>query len=258
VAKPVGGAPPLPAAIRKPNAALVADQLPNVRTPVSVRGQVGELSGSMAMAAVLAVLTTTLWAAVLRSGESTWIGPTFFTTVALSWAVLVPGKFWDERVGDGWSRRLVMMLMGALVGLGALWLNGWTPDVGRFLRTLDPGGTVDDALLSAGSDQATVALGAGYVSYFGLLFGLMRWWRLTDRRRKAWFSVFPVLAAGFWGLLLMFVWPGFAHLPPFGNGGPPPYGLVAAVTAAAVVQWVSPWQAPAPALPKRLRLRPVS
>src|SRR5207248_687232 len=43
--------------------------------PVSLRGQVGELSGSLAMAAGLALLTTTLWAAVLREGNLYLLGP---------------------------------------------------------------------------------------------------------------------------------------------------------------------------------------
>ena len=73
----------------------------------------------------------------------------------------------------------------------------------------------------------------------------MRWWRLTDRRRKSWFSLFPVLAAGFWALILLVFWP--AGEPMFGGGG--------MVMSAAIVQWVSPWEPPPPPPPKRLRLR---
>ena len=41
-----------------------------------------------------------------------------------------------------------------------------------------------------------VAVGAGLVSYFGLALGLLRWWKIADRRRGSWFSFFPVLATG--------------------------------------------------------------
>jgi hypothetical protein len=255
-AKP--GTPPLPAALAPPARrplppqAVTVDEPP---APVPFRGQVGELAWSLALSAVLALLTTTIWAAVLRVGEWewNWIESLFFTTVAVSWAVLIPAKFWAERVSDAWSRRLFMMLVGAGVGLGALWLDGWTPGGMRFARDLTPVAAIDDPLLAAGS--GTVATGAGYVSYFGLALGLMRWWRLADRRRSAWFSLFPVLAAGFWGLGLLCVWPWYTYVPIFGHGSNPPYGLVALVMAAAIVQWSSPWQPPVPALPKRLRLR---
>ena len=74
----------------------------------------------------------------------------------------------------------------------------------------------------------------------------MRWWKLTDRRRKYWFSLFPVLASGFWALVLSFVWPWLDQ---------PLYGAAALVTASMIVQWVSPWEPPPPPAPKRLRLR---
>ena len=41
------------------------------------------------------------------------------------WAVMIPAKLWTERRGDAWSRRVVMLLLGAGVGVLALWLDGW-------------------------------------------------------------------------------------------------------------------------------------
>jgi hypothetical protein len=46
-------------------------------------------------------------------------------------------------------------------------------------------------------------------------------------------------------VLLKLVWPDEEHA----------YGAIALVTAAVVVQWVSPWEPPPPPLAKRLRLR---
>ena len=52
----------------------------------------------------------------------------FFLTVAVSWAVLIPGKFWTaQRDRERWGRRLAMGSLGALIGLAAMWLDGWTP-----------------------------------------------------------------------------------------------------------------------------------
>ena len=170
---------------------------------VSLRGQVGELSGSMALAAVLALLATVLWGAVLHDANLHLLGSLFFTTVALSWAVLVPAKLWTLRPGDGWGRRLAMMGLGTLIGLGTMWLNGWTPAW--------PDLPVDGPIRSPGELVRRASRGltvsAGYVAYFGLALGAMRWWRLADRRRRHWFSLFPVLASGFWALVLSFVWP---------------------------------------------------
>ena len=73
---------------------------------------------------------------------------------------------------------------------------------------------------------------------------LVRRW-LADRRRPQWFSFFPVLAAGFWGLMLLFVWPWPER----------PHGAAALVMAALIVQCVSPWEQPPPPAPRRLRLR---
>jgi hypothetical protein len=54
------------------------------------------------------------------------------------------------------------------------------------------------------------------------------------------------LATGFWALALgLIFWP----------KGEPMFGAAALVMASAVVQWVSPWEPPPPAPPKRLRLR---
>ncbi len=210
---------------------------------VSLRGMVGELSGSMALSTVLAMLVTLLWAAVLRDSNTRLLGSLFFVTVGLCWAVLVPAKVWTLREGDGWNRRLTMMVLGTLIGLGVLWLNGWTP---RWsfdgAARVGPG----ESLGLLRSDGRGLVAGAGYLTYFGLALGALRWWRLADRKRKNWFSLFPVLAAGFWAMVLSFLWP-WAEQPMF--------GAAALVTASLIVQWVSPWEPPPPPPPRRLRLR---
>jgi hypothetical protein len=210
---------------------------------VSARGQVGELAGSMALSVVLALLTTLLWAALLRDGNIQPLGSLFFTTVAVCWAVLVPSKVWTLKPGDGWGRRFGLMALGTLVGLGVMWLDGWTPRWG--LGGSEAVGPADSIGLRRPDGQGLVA-GAGYLTYFGLALAAVRWWRMVDRRRKYWFSLFPVLAAGFWALALSFVWP-------WGDKGM--FGAAALVTASMIVQWVSPWEPPPPPAPKRLRLR---
>ena len=90
---------------------------------------------------------------------------------------------------------------------------------------------------------------ACYLSYFGLAFFALRWWKMADRRRPQRFSIFSVLAAAFWAYLLLVLWP-FSQQT-LGE----PHGVVALVMTAVIIQLVSPWEQPPPPLPRRLRLR---
>jgi hypothetical protein len=197
---------------------------------VNVREQVSELSGSMALSVLVAGLGSVLWFA-LGHGRP-WLSgfSLFFLTVAASWLILVPGKFWSERRGDSWTRRMVMFVLGGLLGLLALWLEGYLPGSPE---TYVAGGTLASVLGNEGS----------YFTYYALGFFALRWWRMTERRRTHRFSVAPILAAGFWGVVLMLLvspqsWPGAAVL----------------VMASAIVQLVSPWEPPPPPAPRRARL----
>lgn len=203
---------------------------------MSFRDQVGELTGAMAKSALFAGITTTLWAA-LRLTDNTWgdIGMLFFLTLGICWAILIPTKFWNSLKEDEWKRRLILTGCGALIGILALWLEGWTPSLGDFV----------DGQALQGKNAVTLATGAGFISYFGLTFGLLRWWKTTNRRRSSWFSFFPVIATGFWALVLLILYPNPEK----------PYGAAALVMSSMILQWVSPWQAPPPALPKRVRMR---
>src|SRR5262249_13443697 len=104
------------------------EAIPTVLPAPTLRGQVAELCGSLALAAVLAVVSTTLWTALAPNAVARPnIYQAYFLPVATCWAVLVPAKFWNNRRGDSWARRLLMMALGVLVGLGAIWLDGWVP-----------------------------------------------------------------------------------------------------------------------------------
>ncbi len=213
--------------------------------PPSVRGRLGELAGSLALAVALSLMFTVLWGLVVPNGRQwprTALGVMFYLTVGLSWGVLIPAKMWEGRPGDTWTRRLALMLLGLGVGCGALWLNGWLP--------YWPGST---AILSGSAKPPWptlltpegTSLVAGYLSYFALALFALRWWKMADRRRSHRFSLFPVAAAGFWAMVLLVVWP----------WPEPAVGAGAVILSAVIVQMVSPWQRPLPAAPKRVRLR---
>jgi hypothetical protein len=234
VTAPVGVARPVP-----------IEQLPSVLPAVTLRGQLAELAGSLALAPVLAGVMVLVIAALARHNPNVslvWMGNLFFLTVAVCWAVMIPAKFWTNARGDSLTRRVIMTGLGVVVGLGALWLTGWTPaDGGAALRT---GGS--ERRQSPHATWLTVA--AGYSSYFALSFMLVRWWKMTEPTRPRRIALFPVLAVAFWALVLVFLWPAWPEHP----GGP-----LALITSSIIVQCVSPWEPPPPPLPRRVRLRHV-
>jgi hypothetical protein len=245
------GAPEVrPVIAARPVAAVPAVQpvgravpLPVVVAVVPLRGQLAELCASMALVTLFAALVALLWAAIGRTDDLSEIGTSYFLIVALSWAVLVPAKLWTQpgERGDSWARRITMMVFGAAIGLGALWLDGWVPDLPR-------GPEAAEASQSSGAAgvlgaHGSMAEAAGYMSYFALAFFALRWWKLADRRRTHRFSLAPILASGFWGAaLLALVWPQWR-------------AAIILMAAAAIVQLVSPWDPPPAAQAKRVRLR---
>ena len=70
--------------------------------PPSSAALLGELFGSMVLAVVFAALATAFWAAVVQSQSAEDLGAVFFLTVAASWAILVPSKFWTRPLEESW------------------------------------------------------------------------------------------------------------------------------------------------------------
>jgi hypothetical protein len=262
----VGVVEPAPASSRHGAAVPPPPPKPSVQTvdvPValpapqlSVRERVLELSSSLVMATVLAALFTVLWAALLRSNDVKESGICFFLTLTASWAVLVPAKCWTTRADDSWGRRVVLLCLGLTIGVLALWLDGYQfPEVltARAEDAAAAGGLEDGAVAPAPAHWLApmfrsshgFPVAACYLSYFGLAFFVLRWWKMTDRRRSQRFSLFAVLAVGFWAYVLLFLWPWPVA----------PHGVVALVMASVIVQLASPWEQPPPSRARRVRLR---
>jgi hypothetical protein len=157
--------------------------------------------------------------------------------------VLIPVKWWRGPLEDSWKRRLAMLPVGILVGLEAFWLEGYPlpmmmPPEARAEAAFD----LRESLGSLVPDNHALT---AYVSYFGLIFFVMRWWKLADRRRTDRFSLFGVMVAGFWAYVFIFLLP----------SGERRLFFVPLVMASVIIQVVSPWQRPLPARAKRLRWR---
>ena len=94
--------------------------------------------------------------------------------------------------------------------------------------SVPPGKSVLTALV-----PTEMLLEAGAISYYALGLFVLRWWKLAERRRQHRFDVGPLFAAAFWGLVLMMLFRPNSWRD-----------VIVVVLAAALVQLVSPWQAP--------------
>ncbi len=212
---------------------------------LTLRDKVGELCLSLLATVLYAALAAGVWKLPYIDKDWNVVGTLFFLIVGVeSWAVLDPVQVLGEPArGDSWTRRVVLMVAGGLIGLTAVWLDGWSPGQPPpkcSWPSLDGAGIpVVQSIAPHG-----VISEVSYIAYYGLALFALRWWRMADRRRGQRFSLAPVLAAVFWALVLLLVG-GFAM----------GYGVFVLACSAAVVQRVSPWEAPPPPPARRMRLR---
>jgi hypothetical protein len=151
-----------------------------------------------------------------------------------TWGALAPSKLLEGRaIGTG-TRRILHLVIGALVGLVGFGLASVT-EIGKLpgpnvaldaQKLLDP--KIADFIGSFGQPNPLVY--AAFFSLLGLLTGSTAM-AARDRRRR--FGIWPVLKSGALGGLL-----GLAL--PF----PEPWGIAVAALSAAAIQAVSPWSAP--------------
>lgn len=155
------------------------------------------------------------------------------STVLGSWLILTQARFWESRqIELSWKR-----FSSALIGLayGALaWL-------------------VDQALLvDLPADSRTKALSGhaffdsagqpelfAYLTYFGLLFLLVRWWQQAELFRVNRFSVGSVAWVAFMAWVVNWI-------TPF----PAPWSWYSAVALAVTVQLSAPWRARTRSMPQ--------
>ena len=167
-------------------------------------------------------------------------------------AVLVPAKLWPRPVEESWPRRLIFMGLGLVVGLAALWLDGFQ------LPLPWAGGTDADSLRPLGGseqrhpvfgllygDNRSLPVLACYLSYFGLMFLALRWWKIGEENRPQRFNLQSVLATAFWAYILLFLLPASDQRQE---------GFLSLVLISTIVQLVSPWEPRSHQRSKKLRL----
>ncbi|MCZ2344059.1 MAG: protein kinase [Bacteroidales bacterium] len=261
VAPVPGGQPGVPTQSYHPSPPSVApvvspvpEALPNA-IPVTVpavassrttrRDRLVDWSGALLRAPLYTVLGIVPYAVVTSTVDVSRLGDLFLLSVALSWAIILGSAGTDTRTADSWERRFRLGGLGLLVGMLAFWLDGW-----HLPRLASP-------MAGAGQryvfglfqmDTETASAAWHYLLYFGGVLTAGRWWLMAVKDRKDRLGLFPLIAMGFWGGLLVFLWPWMAGSPVAG-------GIVPLVIAAFAVQLASPWIEPPPPLPRKLRWR---
>lgn len=157
-------------------------------------------------------------------------------------ALLGLNKIWEGRPEDGWLFRFQQLTVGLLVGTLAWSLDSylalpWHDAYRAFV--MDDSSASAQAIADYVRDHhrapdhffdAGQPLLPAYLSFFALLFGGIRWWRLGDRIRKHRFSlvsvVFSVVLSFFLTTLLYF---------------PTPFAIAFAGSLAAVIQLSAYW-----------------
>jgi serine/threonine protein kinase len=235
---------PRPAAIPEPNIATskyASGPIPHVARP-----RLTELAGSMAFAPLIAALCTAPW--VFFTSNESWslLGRVFLLSTGLTWGALIVARPLPDAKRT-WGRRFHMLLVGAVVGLSAFWLDGWA---------VPRGGNAADSTrdLVIGSyarlSPETFQIAMQYLFFFGLATAANRWWTMTDPKRKERFRLFPVVATGFWSGVLLFMWPWQA--------APAALAFAPFIIAAVCVQVTSPWNPPLVAYASRPVARPLN
>jgi len=207
------------------------------KRPVSER--VGELSGSMLLAAVITAVLVLVFMVIhgeaLDGSIEGWLLYSWLTlsSIAGSWILLTLGKFWEGNDGDHFRRRFVMLLAGLAIGgaafgtsqvllVGPLDQDQWTA------HAFEGNQMMNTWYTSEGSP-----LWPAYLVYFGGLFVILRWWRQTDPLRRARLSLCATAMCVLWAWIVhMFC--------PF----PQPWGFMLAAAIAVGVQMSSPWISP--------------
>ncbi len=185
------------------------------------------LAGALVSAAmcVVALLLAAYNNQTFQPQQVAWL---VLISIAGTWTVLVPAKFWEGLHGDTALRRFVMMVLGLCLGL----LSYGTATmlmVDLPVSTDFPEGP-EYQLPSSFYSVDGSPLAMAYVASFGTLMLLLRWWRQADPLRSSrlslWSMFFTVVMAG----IVAGVW----HFPQ-------PWLPIVAGVVSVSVQLASPW-----------------
>lgn len=221
------------ATVPQPTATPVRAYTPSTarRIPFAQKAMDITSSVSIAMLAVLLVTTAVHFATDLLPEP---VHVVFFGTVTLlaAWALIVPAKLWEGKVGDTTMRRLTLGAVGAAVGAVAWTLKEFLMLTDHAILQAGDGGIGHNVELGRISIATADGLptAAGFMIFFGILFAARRWWWQIDSFRKSRFRISSALVTLLLGTILTAVLP-----------FPEALGATWALAISAVVQLSSGW-----------------
>jgi hypothetical protein len=195
----------------------------------SVGNRIGELTGGWLAAAILSGLLSVAFIAGADSFHTDVTTLSLYTWMAISatfgsWAVLTVGKFCEGIESDAWRRRIVMLALGLVAGLGA-WALGdqvLVMDIQKIPNTWE---TPTSSLADIDPEMLT-----RFLVFFGLVFAVPGWWKQTDPLRKSRVSLPALGWCVLWSGIVSCFWP-----------FPQPWGLMLAATISLSTQLAAPW-----------------
>ncbi len=221
-----------PVSLPRPKSRYTPPPLPQPPAPLTARDRLTELAAGFALTPLITAACTAPWAVFQSSVPWSLLGRVFLLSTLLAWAVMIIGRLPKRNENNTWGRRAIQLVVGVCIGALAFWLDGWA------LPTGTANATSRDLVLFTNHriSPDTFSTGMQYLFYFGLTVALCRWWKTTDRKRRERVRFVPLIAAGFWGAVFLFLWPTDAT--------PMMLGVSVLVIATVAAQVASPWAGP--------------
>lgn len=193
--------------------------------------RIQELVGSMLLSTLVVAVLSVLMLVATSGGFELWVyswGPPLLwigaTSLLGTWLILLQGKLFESQPGDSVLRRFVMLFTGMVVGAFAYGFSTeWMLFDPEYLLPTKPL-LGNSALLYPRGFPGLLAS----VVYFGVLLGVMQWWKLTDPLRDSRLSMLHTLGCVFTAILLHCVFPY-------------PRGFLIAAIMAMATQIAAPW-----------------
>lgn len=197
--------------------------------------RVGELTGSMLGAALIAGVLAVAMAAIggeaLDDSPRAIAGPVWLwvMTTLGAWLVLGAGKWCEASQGEAVRRRFMMLALGLL--FGAIAFAACQFLMVRMNNEAVRGMGLFDHMYDSSSRSPTLP---AFLGYFGALFLTIGWWKQTDPLRSSRLRIGPILITILAAWLWLFVFP-----------FPQPWGFMLAAAISIAAQLSAPWLSPA-------------
>ena len=193
-----------------------------------------ELLGSLIIATIASVVFNLVGVAIggslFNASIDNWAEFTWktLTCVSASWLVLLAGKFWEQREGNGWLRRSITALLGGGVGVVAFFTAQTLHVPVDSLTEATRNPNFPTAMQLEGLSQLTAL-----VLFFATMFYVLGWWKQSDPTRRTRLSIWSVGACLAWAGILSHV----LNIAPLAT-------CVMVVVISISVQLAAPWLHP--------------